>query len=99
MPLVRDVLRLHPEARDSYKVLYRKVWERCGLYLSDDQWKTLLEDCPPITSVDRAARKIWESNQYLPSKRIQGDRKLLEEQHRKEMVKKTVFVGNTAYIE
>lgn len=98
-PVVEEVLRDLPETREDYKTLVRKVYERYGLFLTEEQIAKL-QKCPTSESITRVARKIWEEGNYLPSKSTQKRRMDEDMKYTKTINKDhVIFTGNTAYIE
>ncbi|MDQ5950984.1 MAG: hypothetical protein QG639_261 [Patescibacteria group bacterium] len=95
-PIVKKALEQNRDARDSYNMLFICVMAEYGIHLDPEQRKSFLE-MPSVTSIDRAARKIWEShNELRPTKKIQARRASLQNEYRQEMKTHWVFDGNTA---
>lgn len=97
-PTVERILRDKPATRNSYHELYKEVMAAKGLYLTDQQIEVFLTKVPSFESVSRCARKIWEEGKYLPDDDVRAKRREVEQEYRQEF-SKTVFVGNTAYVE
>lgn len=64
--LVKEVVREHPEAIDNKKILVTKVWEKQGLYLTDEQIDILLTVTTPET-LTRCLRKLIADKEIRPS--------------------------------
>jgi len=78
--VVENALRDFPETRNSDKKLFLKVFERFGLYLTDDQKKRFLEMPACFESIRRMRQKIQnEEKKYLPDKQVIQFRKQEEE--------------------
>ena len=72
--IVQKVLGYSREARNSDKVLLLKVWEECGLYLTETQ-KLKFKDMPSAETIRRIRQKFQEKGMYLAGQRIGRERK------------------------
>jgi len=73
--VVEMCLRDYPETRDSDRKLLVKVWEHCGLYLSEAQRHKFFGIASP-ESIRRTRQKIQESGKYPASDRVKHVREL-----------------------
>lgn len=89
-PTVRKVLANNYSARESYTELLRLTYKQFGLVLTQEQVE-ILHGCPSPESITRAARKIWEGGDYLPSKDTRNKRQELQKVYRWE------FSGDKAF--
>lgn len=90
-PRVKRILQTNQDARNSYNMLFICILADYGIYLTQEQRQILLH-MPSVTSIDRAARKLWEQNAApRPSKRVQRKRKEQEMEYRETFRYKWVF--------
>lgn len=71
---VEDILRDHPQARNTDKALFAYMMERCGMNLSREQIQ-VLKDMPSLESITRVRRKLQEQGKYPANPEIQKERK------------------------
>lgn len=84
-PRVKEILENNLDARNSYNMLFVCILADYGVHLDSDQRKTVLQ-MPSVTSIDRAARKLWQENAApRPSESVQEKRRILEREYREEM--------------
>lgn len=97
--LVQEVVKEHPEAIDNKKILVTKVWEKQGLYLSDEQIELLFKVSTPET-VTRCLRKLIETGEVKTSMEQHNASVKKEEAFREHFTSKPKyeFVGDKAYI-
>lgn len=73
-PIIEDILRNNPKARDSDSELNIQVLLRMGVYLSDSQIDKLREI--NFESIRRTRQKLQQQGKYLPSERVARQRRL-----------------------
>lgn len=70
----RTILEKVPESRDNYNVLMYSLFQYWGVKFTDEQ-KAQMAKCPSVEGISRAARKVWNQGEFLPSKTIQKRRR------------------------
>lgn len=84
-PIVRKALQENRDARNSYNMLFICVMAEYGLHLTPDQREVFLA-MPSVISIDRAARKLWETELDLrPTEKIRKFRNQKANEYREEM--------------
>lgn len=90
-----EVLKAHPEARNSNDELVIAVWEAYGISLTPQQVRKL-KDIPSFETITRVRRKLNEQGLYLATPNVQSFRKTQEISYKNYAKKNYKFVGNRA---
>ena len=84
-PIVRKALQENRDARNSYNMLFVYVMAEYGLHLDQEQQEAFLA-MPSVISIDRIARKLWETELDLrPTEKIRKFRNQKANEYREEM--------------
>lgn len=74
-PIIKDVLRDNPKARDSDKELLLDVWQTLGLYLTIDQ-RAIFRNMPSTETIRRIRQKIQEKGEFQAAGRVTKSRRI-----------------------
>lgn len=74
LPLIEDILKYNPKARDSDRELLIEVMQRRGMNLSYSQIDKLRDI--NFESIRRTRQKLQEQGKYLPSPEVARQRRL-----------------------